>query len=67
VALESTVLAEREIATGCLVAPLGGCSENIRYVGHHLVFPKALHRRKTLRLFIAWLTSQLKLNESGVG
>ncbi len=67
VALESTLLAEQEIASGRLVAPLATRSESIRYVGHHLVFPKALHQRKTLRLFIQWMTRELKLDLSNLG
>ena len=39
VALESTLLAEREILRGRLVAPLAGRSQDIRSVGHHLVYP----------------------------
>jgi len=39
IALESTLLAEREIARGRLIAPLAGRAQDIRYVGHHLVFP----------------------------
>jgi len=39
VALESTLLAEREIGRGRLVAPLAGRAQDIRYVGHHLVYP----------------------------
>src|SRR5438874_584145 len=35
VALESTLLAEREMASGRLVAPLARRSESIRYIGHH--------------------------------
>ena len=67
VALESTLLAEREIADGRLVAPLADRSESIRYVGHHLVFPKCLHQRRSLRLFTGWLTRELKLQHSGAG
>ena len=40
IALESTLLAEREILSGRLVAPLAGKTKDIRYVGHYLVFPK---------------------------
>lgn len=61
VALESTLLAEREIRSGRLVAPLAGRSEDIRYVGHHLVFSKALHHRGTLRLFAHWLARELNI------
>ena len=59
VALESTFLAEREIARGRLVAPLTGRSEDIRYIGHHLVYPPPLERRVQLRLFARWLASEL--------
>jgi LysR family transcriptional regulator, glycine cleavage system transcriptional activator len=62
VALESTLLAEREIASGRLVAPLADCSESIRYVGHHLVSPKSPHQRRTLRLFTEWLMGELNLD-----
>jgi DNA-binding transcriptional LysR family regulator len=65
VALESTLLAERELASGRLVAPLAGRSRSIRYVGHHLVFPQALHQRRALRLFTNWLLRELKLAPSG--
>ena len=37
VALESTLLAKRDIDNGRLVAPLLGRSKDITYVGHHLV------------------------------
>jgi LysR family glycine cleavage system transcriptional activator len=59
VALESTLLAERELGAGRLVAPLAGVAQDIRYVGHHLVFPQALHRRRTLKVFAAWLAREL--------
>jgi LysR family transcriptional regulator, glycine cleavage system transcriptional activator len=67
VALESTLLAEREIGSGRLVAPLAGRSESIRYVGHHLVSPKGPHQRRTLRLFTEWLARELKLDHNGTG
>jgi LysR family transcriptional regulator, glycine cleavage system transcriptional activator len=59
VTLESTRLAEREIATGKLVAPLAGRSIDIRYVGHYLVFPRASRPRRSVRAFTAWVTSEL--------
>lgn len=59
VALESTLLAEREIARGRLLAPLAGRWQDIRYVGHHLVFPKPLAQRSPLRVFIGWLAREL--------
>jgi LysR family transcriptional regulator, glycine cleavage system transcriptional activator len=62
VALESTLLAEREIASGRLVAPLLDRSQNIHYVGHYLVSPKGLHQRRPVRLFTQWLSRELKLD-----
>jgi LysR family transcriptional regulator, glycine cleavage system transcriptional activator len=59
VTLESTRLAEREIAAGKLVAPLAGRSNDVRYIGHHLVFPRAGRQRRAVRAFADWLTSEL--------
>jgi LysR family glycine cleavage system transcriptional activator len=59
VTLESTLLAEREIATGKLVAPLEGRSVDVRYVGHHLVFPRASRQRRAVRAFAEWIMSEL--------
>lgn len=61
VALESTRLAEREIASGRLVRPLAGQAEDVRYVGHHLVFPRSARQRHSLRLFTTWLGAELGL------
>jgi len=61
VALESTLLAEREMARGRLVAPLAGRAENIRYVGHHLVYPRPFEHRVQLRLFAQWLARELSI------
>ncbi|MEK0084027.1 LysR substrate-binding domain-containing protein [Benzoatithermus flavus] len=61
VTLESTRLTERELASGRLVRPLAGCAEDIRYVGHHLVFPRSARQRHTLRLFTKWLGAELGL------
>jgi LysR family glycine cleavage system transcriptional activator len=61
VALESTRLAERELASGRLVRPLVGRAEDVRYVGHHLVFPRTARQRHTLRLFAKWLSAELGL------
>src|SRR5918994_622780 len=61
VALESTRLAERELASGQLVRPLAGRAEDVRYVAHHLVFPRTASRRHTLRLFAKWLSAELGL------
>lgn len=59
VALESTLLAEREIAGGRLVAPLAGRARDVLYTGHHLVFPAAARRRAPLRVFAGWLAAEL--------
>ena len=61
VALESTRLAESEIASGRLVPVLAGKSIDVRYVGHYLVFPSVAVRRQTLRAFTEWLTEGLGL------
>ena len=67
IALESTRLAERELASGRLVAPLDGRAEPIRYVGHNLVFPKFSRRRRNLQVFTAWLLDELGLPQPTVG
>src|SRR5215475_4947183 len=59
VTLESTRLAEREIATRKLVAPLAGRSVDVRYIGHHLVFPRASRQRHAVRAFTHWIISEL--------
>lgn len=59
VALESTFLAQRELARGTLVAPLAGRSTDIRYVGHHLVHPGELRHRAGVRVFIEWLQAEI--------
>jgi DNA-binding transcriptional LysR family regulator len=61
VTLESTRLAERELASGRLVQPLAGVAEDVRYVGHHLVFPRSARQRHGLRLFTRWLGVELGL------
>lgn len=61
VALESTRLAEREIAGGRLVAPLAGRAQDVRYVGHYLVFPRAAKARRPVRMFAGWLAQELAL------
>jgi DNA-binding transcriptional LysR family regulator len=62
IALESTRLAEREIRRGLLVAPLAGRSNDVRYVGHYLIFPRAGRQRRTVRVFATWLLEQLGLD-----
>ena len=61
VALESTRLAEREIKSGRLVAPLAGRAQDIEYVGHYLVYPRASRQRRAVRLFTDWLFDALGL------
>jgi LysR family transcriptional regulator, glycine cleavage system transcriptional activator len=61
VALESTRLAEREIAAGRLVPPLAGRAEDCRYVGHRLVFPPAAGRHGAVASLRAWLEEELGL------
>lgn len=62
VALESTRLAERELADGRLVAPLAGRAQDVRYIGHYLVFPRVAKSRLAVRTFARWLTQELKLS-----
>jgi LysR family transcriptional regulator, glycine cleavage system transcriptional activator len=64
VTLESTRLAEREIATGKLIAPLAGRSVDIRYVGHYLVFPRANQERRAVRAFVDWIAAELSQADS---
>jgi DNA-binding transcriptional LysR family regulator len=59
VALESTRLAERELASGRLVMPLDQKAIPIRYVGHNLVFPRYVQQRHPLRTFADWLFAEL--------
>ncbi len=62
VALESTRLAERELARGDLVAPLAGRFRDITYVGHSLVFPPAAKPRRAVRMFAAWIATELGID-----
>jgi DNA-binding transcriptional LysR family regulator len=61
VALESTRLAERELASGRLVRPLKGVSEDVVYTGHWLVFPRAMRYSRPLVVFVEWLATELGL------
>lgn len=67
VALESTLLAERELASGALVAPLREHSTTVRYVGHYLVHPKRQHEHEhtALRQFKRWLLAELARSSLG--
>jgi DNA-binding transcriptional LysR family regulator len=63
VTLESTRLAEREIASGQLVMPLAGRCNDIRYVAHYLVFPPTAKPRRSVRMFASWLAKELRIDE----
>lgn len=62
VALESTRLAERELAGGRLVRPLLGTCEDVRYVGHWLTFPHSEFCRREFAIFTNWLASELQID-----
>ena len=64
VALESLRLAERELASGRLVAPLAGRSQDVRYVGHWLVFPPAKEHLPALAQFVTWVSADLGLESA---
>lgn len=59
VVLESTLLAERELASGTLVAPLRATTTTVRYVGHYLVYPRRQHQHAAFMQFKAWLLAEL--------
>ncbi|MEA3537031.1 LysR substrate-binding domain-containing protein [Rhizobium sp. CC-YZS058] len=55
VALESNVLAHRELANGQLVRPFGPTFRHNRYIGHYLAYPKSGSQRRLARKFADWL------------
>jgi len=59
VALESTLLAEKELRTGRLVRPLAGKEKEIRYVGHFLTYATATRRQHAIEVFKRWLLEAL--------
>lgn len=59
VALESTLLAQREIKQGRLVAPLAGLAQDITYIGHHFIYPRARQGSPLIETFLAWLLQEL--------
>jgi len=59
VIMESTLLAERELASGALVAPLRAQTTSVRYVGHYLVYPKRQHQHPAFLQFKDWLLAAL--------
>lgn len=61
VALESTRLAERELASGRLVRPLPR-ARDVVYVGHFLTFPAVERYRFELLLLAGWLAAELGIS-----
>jgi hypothetical protein len=61
VALESTRLAERELASGRLVRPLQKACKDVVYTGHWLVFPRTKRYSRSLMLFTTWIAKELGL------
>jgi DNA-binding transcriptional LysR family regulator len=59
VALESTLLANRELAQRRLIAPLAGSAQNLTYVGHHFVYPRARQGSVLIENFLAWILQEL--------
>lgn len=59
VVLESTRLAERELQSGQLIAPLEGRSQSLRHVAHWMVWPKGAERKHAFRCFVTWLVEEL--------
>jgi DNA-binding transcriptional LysR family regulator len=59
VALESTLLVERELAAGQLVYPLRGKTIDIKAHNHTLMFPLSARSQRPLRYFVGWLGSEL--------
>ena len=62
VILDSTRLAERELASGRLVAPLAVTAKNLRFSDHRFVVPLVARTRWPVRIFASWLAKELDLN-----
>lgn len=62
VALESTLLAQRELAEGKLVMPLRGKTQDIVASNHTLVFPITAKTKRPLRSFVSWMGDALGLD-----
>lgn len=62
VALESTRLAERELAAGRLVRPLQGACEDVAYTGHWLVVPRVKLYSRSVVLLMQWLGKELGID-----
>lgn len=65
IALESTLLAGRELERGDLVAPLAGIAQDVRYVGHQLVYPREAKQRASVATFVAWVRESIAAQASG--
>lgn len=59
IAFESTRLAEREIISGRLVAPLAGRCVDLHYTAHFLVYPRTNQANSLIARFSAWLQQEL--------
>ena len=59
VVLESTLLAERELASGKLVCPLRSSTVSVRYVAHYLVHPRRHRQHDAFTRFKNWLLAEL--------
>lgn len=67
VALDSTLLASAELASGRLVAPLAGPGRDIAYLGHSLVLPRGRPLRGPVRAFSRWLLESRGLPVDALG
>ena len=67
VALESTRLAERELASGQLVRPLQGLCEDVVYTGHWFVVPRVKLYARSVVLLTQWLGRELEVDLTGPG
>jgi LysR family transcriptional regulator, glycine cleavage system transcriptional activator len=61
IALESTLLAERDLSAGRLVMPLEGKASDITYTGHYLVYPNLPRPNKLVGIFSEWLRAEIKV------
>ena len=64
VALESTRLAERELASGRLVRPLHQACKDVVYTGHWLVIPRTKLYARSVVLLTRWLGAELEVDLS---
>ncbi|MCA1443825.1 LysR family transcriptional regulator [Ensifer sp. IC4062] len=58
IALESDLLARRELQSGKLIRPFRGVCRDNRYIGHYVAYPKSGSQRRLARVFADWLTKQ---------